>query len=263
MPIWIDHVLFIVLALLFPIRASTFGYRRLRLASPEEQPRVRLSLYRQAVVLQWGLSAVAVAVWIVQRRLWATLGLEPVLSAGLLGVSLGLAVIVLVVQRQRQAALASDEALAQIRSRMGHLERMLPSSPEELRWFYRLSVTAGVCEELLYRGYMMWYLAHWTGLFQAAGIASLIFGVGHAYQGWRGVLGTTLLGAFLAGVFIVTGSLYAPMLVHALMDIHSGHLSYVAFRRGRELRDEGASRDPDQPPDALLTADRASSIEPW
>jgi membrane protease YdiL (CAAX protease family) len=257
-PIWIDHVLFIVLALLFPIRASTFGYRRLLLAGPEELPRVRLSVYRQAVVIQWGLSALVVAVWIVQRRLWAALGLKPVLSWGLLGVALGLAVIVLVLLRQHRAALASDEALAEVRSRMSHLEPMFPASPEELRWFYRLSMTAGVCEELLYRGYMIWYLSHWTGLFQAAGIASLIFGVGHAYQGWRGVLGTTLLGAFLAGVFILTGSLYAAMLAHALMDIHSGHLSYVAFRRGREQRDTGPGQ-----PDPALTADRAPSADPW
>jgi membrane protease YdiL (CAAX protease family) len=246
MPNGIDHALVMVLAVLFPIRASTFGYRRLRLAAQADLPRVRLSVYRQAILLQWVLSLAVVLLWIAQRRPWSALGLIPHLTPGLIGVLAGLAVIVVVVVRQRRAALASDEALEDVRRRMRHLERMLPGELGELRWFYRLSVTAGVCEELLYRGYMIWYLSHWLGLVQAIGVSSLVFGVGHSYQGIRGVIVTGLVGVFLATVYALSGSLIAPMLIHALMDAHSGQIAFVAFRREREMRETAGESPGDE-----------------
>jgi membrane protease YdiL (CAAX protease family) len=224
----------VVLAVLFPIRAGTFGYRRLRQASPADLPRVRLSVYRQAIVLQWSLSAVIVAVWAARHRAWSALGLRLVLTPGLIGAAIGFAVIVVLIVRQRRAALADDDTLEAVAKRMRHIERMLPASEEDLGWFYRLSITAGICEELLYRGYMIWYLSHWLGLIPAIAVAAALFGIGHAYQGVKGILTTGLVGAFLGGVFAITGSLYLPMLMHALMDAHSGHLSFVALRRQRE-----------------------------
>lgn len=242
-PTGFDHALFVVLAVLFPIRASTFGYRRLRLASPGQLPQVRLSVYRQAIALQWGLVAAVVALWLIQRRSWRDLGLVPHLTPGLIGVTLGLAVIVALIVRQRRAALASDEALDDVRRRMAHLERMLPADPTELTWFMRLAVTAGICEELLYRGYLLWYLTHWMGLVQAGAVSAILFGIGHAYQGVRGAVTTGLVGAFLAAVYALSGSIYPPMLVHALMDVHAGQMTYAATRRARERERESAWED--------------------
>ena len=76
------------------------------------------------------------------------------------------------------------------------------------------------------------------GLIQAAGIASLVFGLGHAYQGWKGMLLTGVVGAFLAVLYLVSGSLIAPMILHALMDMRSGQLAYVAL--SREVTQEDA-----------------------
>jgi membrane protease YdiL (CAAX protease family) len=102
-------------------------------------------------------------------------------------------------------------------------------------------VTAGICEEILYRGYLFWYLGHRLEPIPTLVVASVIFGFGHTYQGLRGVLLTTAVGAFLGLAYGVTGSLFAPMLIHALMDLHSGHLGYVAFRRERELLAEATA----------------------
>ncbi len=231
-PTLLDHTLFIVLAVLFPLRASAFGFRRLRLAAEAERPRVRRSVYRQAIVVQWSLSAATLALWLATRREWSALGLVPRLTWGLIGVAAGAAIMIEVIARQRGGALRDDAALARLRERMRALEVMLPHSRDELSLFFALSVTAGVCEELLYRGYMIWYLAHWLGLIPAAALAALIFGAGHAYQGWRGMLTTAAVGAFLAAVYVVSGTLYAGMLLHALMDAHSGQLMQGAYERG-------------------------------
>ena len=231
MPNALDHALFVVLAVLFPLRAGTFGFRRIRLASPEERPRVRLSVYRQAIILQWALAIAALGLWIANAREWAGLGLVPRFGWGLGGVLVGMIAMGFAVWRQRRQALGDDEALARLRARMSRLELMLPHSREELALFFKLSITAGICEELLYRGYLIWYLSHWLPIYPAAALSSLLFGIGHIYQGWRGVVTTGLVGAFLAAVYILTGSLFSGMVMHALMDAHSGQLMCAAYER--------------------------------
>jgi len=231
MPTPIDHVLFVTLAVLFPLRASTFGFRRLVLASEEQRPRVRLSVYHQAMFIQWALALAALALWAARRREWEALGLVPRFGWGLAGVLMGLLVAGIAVARQRRQVLEDEEALSRLRARMSRLEVMLPHSRSELSQFLKLSITAGICEELLYRGYLIWYLSHWLTIYQAAALASLLFGIGHAYQGWRGVLTTGLVGVFLACVYLFTGSLFLGMVMHALMDAHSGHLMQAAYER--------------------------------
>lgn len=230
-PIALDHVLALVLAVLFPVRAALFGYRRLTAADPADVPRVRLWLYRQGIAIQWSLAAATLALWAWQGRPWAALGVVPKLTWGLLGVGAGLTIVVAYVLVQRRKALEDDEALARLRRQMRNLERMMPRSPEETRWFNRLAMTAGVCEELLYRGYLIWYLTHWLALAPAVLVAGVIFGFGHAYQGLRGIAVTTLVGLFMSAVYLLTGSLFASMVFHALMDLHAGHVARVAFAR--------------------------------
>ena len=49
-------------------------------------------------------------------------------------------------------------------------------------------------------------------------VSSLIFGLGHLYQGVRGVIGTTVLGLVFAVLFVITGNLAIPILLHAAID---------------------------------------------
>jgi CAAX protease family protein len=231
MPIAVDHVFAVVLAVLFPLRSALFGYRRLTRAEPADVPRVRLWLYRQGIAIQWTLAAAVVVLWVWQGRGWASLGVVPRMTWGLIGVAVGFAIIVGFVMVQRRTALQDDEALERMRRQMRNVERMMPRSDLEMRWFGWLAVTAGVCEELLYRGYLLWYLGTWFGLVPAVLIASLVFGVGHAYQGPRGIAITTVVGVFMCAIYLLTGSLVACVVIHTLMDLNAGQMARVAFTR--------------------------------
>ena len=235
---WPDHLLFLVLAVGFPVRAALFGLRTLRRASEADLPRVKLAVYRRAMQLQWTVVALVAVLWLTTHRSWGSIGLVPRLGGGLAGVVAGLAIIVGVLVRQGYLKPADDEALEHVRQRTRHLERMLPATERERSWFFALAGTAGVCEEVLYRGYLIWYLVAWAWLFAphqsflvAAVVSSLVFGVGHAYQGVRGVLLTAAVGGFLAAVYWITRSRFAGMRIHALMDLHAGYLSHLAYRR--------------------------------
>jgi membrane protease YdiL (CAAX protease family) len=124
---------------------------------------------------------------------------------------------------------------------------MLPRTLIEHRWFQAVSVTAGICEELLFRGFLMWALRPWLGLWGAFAATSILFGLGHSYQGRRGLLNSTVIGMVLGALALLTGSILPGMILHALVDLSSGSIGYAA------LRDE-ASGESARPPLHMASA---------
>lgn len=97
---------------------------------------------------------------------------------------------------------------------------LLPSTKQERGWWLACAVTVGVCEEFVYRGFLLFYLLQ---LFPQlpftvdVALSSSIFGAAHLYQGWRGAAVTMGLGAFLAYLVWWSGSLVPSMIAHALI----------------------------------------------
>lgn len=94
-----------------------------------------------------------------------------------------------------------------------------------------LAVTAGFCEELWCRGFLIGYLAQWIGWWQAAVASSVLFGIGHAYQGTAGVLKTTGVGLVMAALYGYCGSLWPSIVLHTAIDVQSGAVGYEALSR--------------------------------
>jgi uncharacterized protein len=118
----------------------------------------------------------------------------------------------------RRSATAREKMLRPFK----RLAFILPVTQEERAWFVFVSVTAGICEEILYRGFLIRYLSNgpWhAGLWIALAIASISFGLAHGYQGLSGIIGTAVLGAAMAMLFLASGSLWLPMALHAIIDL--------------------------------------------
>lgn len=100
--------------------------------------------------------------------------------------------------------------------REGPIARLLmPRSPAEKRAFLVLAGVGAACEEYVYRGFLLWLVATWSGSIGVAVlITSLSFGLAHGYQRVPGILRATLLGALLAAPVLVTGSLFASVVAH-------------------------------------------------
>lgn len=141
--------------------------------------------------------AVAVA-WIGQPG-W------PPLALGALG---GVVIAALLERRGRRVTL-------------GDLRAVTPTRRAELGWGVLLALVAGVTEELFFRLLLPLLIASVSGsaLLGFAG-ATAAFGYAHRYQGWRGVVGTVIVGVVLALVYLVSGRLWASMLVHAVIDLN-------------------------------------------
>ena len=105
------------------------------------------------------------------------------------------------------------------------IDSLLPHRLHEIGLWILLSMSAGFCEELVFRGYLQRQLHVLTGsaplalLLQAA-----LFGVSHGYQGARACLRITVYGLFFGGLAMWRRSLRPGMIAHAWTDIAGGLL---------------------------------------
>lgn len=102
------------------------------------------------------------------------------------------------------------------------VRELLPRTGVERATFTGLSLTAGLGEELAYRGYVIPVLAGVVGTPFAAAVSSVVFGVLHVYQGPLGMVRSASLGALLAWGFLASGSLWPAAAAHAILDVLLG-----------------------------------------
>jgi len=104
----------------------------------------------------------------------------------------------------------------------GDLKFVLPRNLEQAIIWVPLSFTAGFCEEVMFRGYLMTRLRL---LFKTKSwipsilISSMAFGLCHTYQGLSGFIVITVYGAMFALLYIRTGSIWPGIIAHALQDV--------------------------------------------
>jgi len=102
------------------------------------------------------------------------------------------------------------------------VKNLLPRSKKERKYWFFLSLTAGICEEIIFRGFLFFLL---QAVFPNMPIllilvaASAIFGTAHAYQGIKGMRNAAMVGALHGCLFLVTGSLIPSMFMHFTVDI--------------------------------------------
>ncbi len=192
-------------------------YRRL-LRRVRRDPAARLQHYRRGVAFEWGgTGLVGLLALLAHSRLeslWPA-GTDPDVGGQVPGLVVAIAVITAV---YRFGGAATRRALAvQLRP----VAALLPRTPVERRAFAGLAVTAGICEELLYRGFGLAAL-RWAnpdlGTPALIAITGAAFGLAHLYQGAMGMIVTGALGAYFAWLTIATGTLVHVMVLHALLD---------------------------------------------
>jgi uncharacterized protein len=99
---------------------------------------------------------------------------------------------------------------------------IMPSTAPEQAWFAAISIGAGISEEFVFRAFLLCYLGTWLpalGFYGVLAVSSVIFGLNHLYQGYLGVLGTTIVGLALGLFYYQFGGLLVPMVAHALLDL--------------------------------------------
>jgi len=221
-----DHILFVAICLASPLIDWLWLYPRLRRASAAGVAGARVRGYLLTILTAWGLTACVVALWLAFGRPFDYLRLGIGIPART-GIGLALAITYIVFAgMQRRTALRRPDIADSVRKQLGRADALMPHTAREYRLFQMVAITAGICEEVLYRGFVIWYLAIWTALIPAALLSSILFGFAHIYIGLPHVLRTTIVGAVFAILVLGTGSLWPAIFLHAAIDLFSGDLAY-------------------------------------
>jgi uncharacterized protein len=103
------------------------------------------------------------------------------------------------------------------------VDTLLPLGIVESMLWVTVSISAGICEELTFRGYFQRqfaWMAHSRWI--AVCLQALLFGVSHGYQGIEACARIALFGLLFGLVAIWRRSLRAGMVAHAWSDIAAG-----------------------------------------
>jgi uncharacterized protein len=220
---WAQGALVFVLAVLIPLW-DRYEIPRLKASS---DPRKRIPFYGKVIALEWVCATVAFLTvgWSALFTIHVVPGEVDWLSGskassfvmGLVGAMAVVLVLPVIL------AIWNPKIREKVAKAAERLSYLLPSNSEERMWWWpALCITAGFCEEVLYRGFLLRYFhtapfhlnLTWTLV-----VAAVIFGIGHLYQGVKPAAATVVLGFALGCVFVVTGSLLIPIVAHALLDL--------------------------------------------
>jgi membrane protease YdiL (CAAX protease family) len=225
----LDHIFVALIVAGIPLK-GVFERRRLMTSQAVGEPRAKLDAYSRIIAWQWSAAAVLAMYWWYAGRSFGALGLRAPTWIGLLVSVAVVSVLVSLLLAQVRSVKLRPEVADGVRQQTEALVFMLPRTPVELRRFTWLGVTAGIVEEFIIRGFLIWYFASFMPWWSALVVSSIVFGIGHLYQGMTGVIKTTAVGLFLGALYWGTRALWASMFLHAAVDVLSGRAVYFAYQ---------------------------------
>lgn len=212
------------------------------LALPAVDTKEKLALYAATIAFQWLLCGVVAWRAFARGLLLEQLGLGSKNWVGLLAGGIGGAVLIgglqwLNLRRIGKMEGAAPELLRKL------AERLLPGGLIEYLPYSALAITAGVCEEFIYRGFVMAaLLGAKVPLWSVVILSSVLFGFAHAYQGRGGIISTGVLGIVLALGRLWFASLVPVMMWHAGLDLAAGVAAPKYLHAGRRSDSVGEIR---------------------
>ena len=104
---------------------------------------------------------------------------------------------------------------------------LIPKNKVEKIWFLFVSLTAGICEEIIWRGCLVYLL---NSIFPTVNaivvyaVSCMAFGLAHFYQGVFGVVKTGVLAILFVLVYFTTDSIIPGIVLHFFFDFSSAFL---------------------------------------
>lgn len=125
--------------------------------------------------------------------------------------------------------------IAAAKELFGYPVGYLPNTIQEYLLF-ACFIIVGVCfEELICRQFMFFSLNRTLNL---SGdilvlISSMLFAIGHLYQGWKGILSTFIIGLIFGKIFLIKETLAYPIVLHMFLNLT---IVVLALRRILDLK---------------------------
>lgn len=177
----------------------------------------RAGLYEHTIISEWMMLGLVLAgVWWHDSSVLTVLG-ERWRSLGHFLRDLGIAVLFLMV------TIAIGSVFGLGRGDESAARSILPQGQTEMWLWVALSITAGICEEAIFRGYFQrQFIAVTKNVPAGIVLSAVLFGAAHLYQGISHALQIGLLGVMGGIVAYWCKSVRPGMIAHSLQDILGG-----------------------------------------
>jgi membrane protease YdiL (CAAX protease family) len=206
-----------VLLLAFPIADYLVVGRLRRSAQP------RKWCYLWTLASEWVLTIAAVGLLLRHGFTLSDISEDlgrRIITVGFVGAGLILVAIFAAYNRRRFAQLSPERLSRVLRGGVGIL---VPRSGAERALWILVAITAGFCEEVLYRGWLWRFVGDLTGhLWMAVVLSAVAFGLAHAYQGRAGIISTGILGLIFSVPVLLAHSLVPGQVIHIGIDLMNG-----------------------------------------
>ena len=223
-----------LVGLIYPAYALLGGSGTFKLL--QEQPEKKINVLRSTALYLIALSVVAVFPFIIQNDNISDMGLgfifNPFLVIGLIASSFaGLALFAYMP--------LSPKTSKSIVEQNQRVQFLLPSNIEEYRFTLMVAFVAGTCEEIVYRGFLLWFFTGLMPLFPAILLANIPFALAHLTStGIKNTVQVFVLALIFTAAFLLTKSLWLPMLLHIWVDLYAVTLAY---RARKSITEQGSN----------------------
>jgi len=230
---WFDHIVFLLAGIVFPLFSLSAG----RMTS-EDTEHLNLPpkkyIYLHNALMMVTITLVLVTSWNFTKKPWDLLGFTMPEWSLIAAVCTGFLLVVYMSDllftflNRNKAAEELDD-----------LSSIIPTNWSEYRYFISIAFSAGICEEIIFRGFMISYIMAFLPSISWAPAAAIIipaisFSISHMYQGWKAVAKIGIIACLFGIIFYKTGSLVPVMIIHTIIDLISG-LSFLFLKGKRQI----------------------------
>lgn len=226
-----DHIFFGLIGIGIPLLSILSNARHPEIDEVElELPPKKHLYYSNALMLLIG-ALLVITLWNVYGRSYVSLGFAyPKITPNVIVISVLILLIYLY-----------DAFRGYLKYRSGteeeeSLSHIMPTTWQDFLHFIPLAFAAGICEEVVYRGFLCNYLFQ---ICQSSDYCltivilfpAIVFSISHLYQGWQAVFKILLISLLFSLLFVISQSLLFVMIIHVFVDLFSGFLMVLASKR--------------------------------
>lgn len=183
-----------------------------------ESPELKISMYVQSIIFQW-IMVVLILVSIFYNG-------DSVDNIGLKFLDQPLLVLGLLVAGLLSLWIFDNYDIPKLdvekfKRRNKDVMYLIPTNQKEHNWAVAISFTAGICEEIIFRGFTFWQLSQFLPIIPSILIVNLFFALSHFATKMKNMVFAFLFGILWSITFLWTGSLWLAMLMHIIIDLYS------------------------------------------
>ena len=229
-----DHFLFFVICIVLP--GMSLLSARSEVAGIKPLLPAKKHIYFSNGLMLWIGALLVLTNWNISDKGWTLLGIQYPYIDNVVNGMIGVLVFIYAVDTIYNIINADKKE-----EESGVMEQILPENWGEYLPFIFLAVSAGICEEVVYRGFLVNYFLQITSstgyaYFLSLILPSIFFAVGHIYQGWVNVVKIFSLSLLFCGIFLFSKSLLLVIVIHVLVDLISGAIVVILNRRKKQLK---------------------------